>query len=67
MASYMVNVFRRPNDITKHVEEIIEAKPKSVWIQSGLRNDEAAKRFAEAGIKVVQDRCMMIEHRALIR
>ena len=63
----MVNVFRRPNDITKHVEEIIEAKPRSVWIQSGLRNDEAAKRFAEAGIKVVQDRCMMIEHRALIR
>src|SRR4026207_1918539 len=36
----MVNVFRRPHDIPKHTEEILAAKPKSVWIQLGLRNDE---------------------------
>jgi predicted CoA-binding protein len=62
----MVNVFRLPHDIPKHTDEILEAKPKSVWIQSGLRNDEVAETFAKAGIKVVQDLCLMVEHRALI-
>jgi uncharacterized protein len=62
----MINVFRMPDDIPPHIDEIIEAKPKSVWLQLGIRHDEAARRFAEAGIKVVQDRCLMVEHRALI-
>lgn len=57
----MVNVFRRPNDIPQHVDDIIAARPKSVWFQLGIRNDEAARRLAEAGIKVVQDRCLMVE------
>jgi predicted CoA-binding protein len=57
----MVNVFRRPHDIDQHVDDIIAAKPKSVWFQLGIRNDNAAQRFAEAGIKVVQDRCLMVE------
>jgi uncharacterized protein len=61
----MVNVFRRDTDIPKHIDEIIEAKPKSVWVQLGIRNDEAAEQFAEAGIKVVQNLCLMVEHRAL--
>ena len=59
----MVNVFRRPDDITKHVGEILRKKPKSVWFQLGIRNDDAAEQFAEAGIKVVQDLCLMVEHR----
>ena len=58
----MVNVFRRPVDIPPHVDDIIAAKPKSVWLQLGIRHDEAARRLAEAGIKVVQDRCLMVEH-----
>ena len=57
----MVNVFRRPPDIPQHVDDILAAKPKSVWFQLGIRNDESARRFAEAGIKVVQDRCLMVE------
>src|SRR5258706_10436151 len=57
----MVNVFRRPKDIPPHVDDILAAKPKSVWFQLGIRNDEAAQRLAEAGIKVVQDRCLMVE------
>jgi uncharacterized protein len=57
----MVNVFRRPNDIDQHVDDILAAKPKSVWFQLGIRNDGAAQKFAEAGIKVVQDRCLMVE------
>jgi uncharacterized protein len=63
----MVNVFRRPNDIPPHVDDIIAAKPKSVWFQLGIRNDEAAKALAEAGIKVVQDRCLMVEEGRLSR
>jgi predicted CoA-binding protein len=62
----MVNIFRRPHDIPKHTEEILAAKPKSVWIQLGLRNDEVAEVLARAGIKVVQDLCLMVEHRALL-
>jgi hypothetical protein len=57
----MVNVFRRPSDIPPHVDDIIAAKPKYVWFQLGIRNDEAAQRLAEAGIKVVQDRCLRVE------
>ena len=59
----MVNVFRRPTDIPPHVEDILAAKPKYVWFQLGIRNDEAAQKLAEAGIKVVQDRCLMVEER----
>lgn len=63
----MVNVFRMPNDIPQHIDEILAAKPRSVWFQLGIKHDEAARRFAEAGIKVVQDRCLLVEHRALVR
>jgi len=52
----MVDVFRRPNDITGHLDNIVAKKPKSVWFQSGIRNDTAAELLAKAGIKVVQDR-----------
>jgi hypothetical protein len=52
----MVDVFRRPNDIAGHIEDILAKRPKSVWFQSGIRNDKAAETFAKAGIKVVQDR-----------
>lgn len=57
----MVNVFRRPKDIPAHVDDIIEAKPASVWFQLGIRNDAAAERLARAGIDVVQDRCLLVE------
>ena len=57
----MVNVFRRPKDIPAHVADIISARPKSVWLQLGIRNAEAAEQFARAGIDVVQDRCLLVE------
>jgi predicted CoA-binding protein len=59
----LVNVFRRPQDLPPHVDDIIRAAPKAVWMQSGIRNAEVARRLAEAGIRVVQDRCAMVEHR----
>ncbi len=52
----MVDVFRRPSDIPGHIDDILAKQPKSVWFQSGIRNDQAAEILAKAGIKVVQDR-----------
>lgn len=63
----MINVFRRSKDVFQHVDAIIEKKPKSVWLQLGIRDDDSAERMAKAGIKVVQDLCLMVEHRALVR
>ena len=59
----LVVVFRRSADVTAHVDDLIAAGPDSVWMQSGIRNEDAARRLAEAGIRVVQDRCTMVEHR----
>ncbi len=59
----LVDVFRRAHDIDRHVDDILAKKPAAVWFQSGIRNDAAAEKLARAGIKVVQDRCLMVEHR----
>jgi len=61
----MVNVFRRPRDIPPHVPDILAAKPRVVWLQLGITHQEAAETLARAGIQVVQDRCLMVEHRRL--
>lgn len=63
----LVNVFRRPQDVPGHLDDILGKKPKAVWMQSGIRNDEVAERLAQEGIRVVQDRCLMVEHRSLGR
>lgn len=63
----MVNVFRRPPDIPQHVDDIIAKRPKSVWFQLGIRNDEAAERLARGGIDVVQDHCLLVELRRIGR
>ncbi|HJU57025.1 MAG TPA: CoA-binding protein [Pyrinomonadaceae bacterium] len=59
----LVNVFRRSEDIPPHLEDILAKNPRAVWFQSGIRNDQAAQKLAMAGIKVVQDRCLMVDHR----
>jgi len=61
----LVNVFRLSQDIPPHVEDILAKMPKAVWLQSGIRHDAVAETLAKAGIKVVQDRCLMVDHRAL--
>jgi predicted CoA-binding protein len=63
----LVVVFRRPEHIPPHVDDIIAKHPKAVWFQLGIRNDEAAERLAAAGIDVVQNRCTMVDHRMLRR
>lgn len=59
----LVDVFRRPQDIPAHLPDLLAKKPRAVWFQQGIRNDEAARALAEAGVLVVQDRCIMVEHR----
>jgi uncharacterized protein len=62
----LVNIFRRSADVAKHTAEILSKKPKAVWLQLGIRNDDVARELADAGIKVVQDLCLMVEHRYLL-
>jgi predicted CoA-binding protein len=61
----MVNVFRRPRDIPPHVGDILAVRPRVVWLQLGIAHHEAAETWARAGIRVVQDRCLLVEHRGL--
>jgi predicted CoA-binding protein len=61
----MVNVFRRPQDIPPHLDDLLAKKPKSVWMQMGISHDAVAEELAKAGIQVVQNRCLMVDHRRL--
>lgn len=61
----IVDIFRRPSAISAHIDDILAKKPKAVWFQLGIRNDEAAETLARAGIDVVQDRCMLVEVKRL--
>ncbi|MCI0571736.1 MAG: CoA-binding protein [Myxococcaceae bacterium] len=63
----VVEVFRKPEDITAHVDDLIAKHPRAVWFQLGIRNDAAAERLARAGIDVVQDHCMKVEHSRMQR
>lgn len=57
----MVNVFRRSKDLMAHLGDLLAAKPKSVWLQQGIRDDAFAEKLSAAGITVVQDRCLLVE------
>jgi predicted CoA-binding protein len=59
----LVDVFRRAKDLDAHVEDILAKRPRAVWLQRGIRNAPVAERLAAAGIDVVQDRCLMVDHR----
>jgi predicted CoA-binding protein len=61
----LVVVFRRSAAVLPHVDDLLAAQPAAVWMQSGIRNEEAARRLAEAGIRVVQDRCAMVEYQRI--
>jgi len=63
----VVQVFRPSNEVPKIIDEVIERKKKVgdvkvVWLQEGIRSDEAARKAEEHGIKVIQDRCMYKEY-----
>jgi uncharacterized protein len=62
----ILNVFRRPETLEGHLEEILTLKPRLVWLQSGIRNDGFAEKLEAAGIPVVQDACIAVSHRLLV-
>ncbi len=64
----LLDVFRAPHHLPAHVDEILalENPPPAVWFQLGIRHDASAARLVAAGIDVVQDRCLMVEHRRLL-
>jgi uncharacterized protein len=64
----VIEVFRRPEYLVGHAREILALtwRPHVVWFQLGIRNDDAALALAREGIRIVQDRCMMPEHRRLL-
>ena len=63
----IVDVFRKPEAIPEHVEDILamNPKPKYVWFQLGIKHEEAAKKLEEAGITVIQNRCTLADHQRL--
>lgn len=64
----LVNVFRAPRHLPAHADEILalRPRPRAVWLQLGIRDEASAERLRRAGIGVVQDRCLMVEHRRLL-
>lgn len=61
----IVDVFRRSDQVGPHVDEAIAKGVKTVWLQLGIRNDEAAQRAEQAGIRMIMDRCIAVDHRNL--
>ena len=57
----LIEIFRRSEAIPTHLEELLAAKPRVVWMQLGIRNDAVAETLARAGIRVIQDKCMQVE------
>ncbi len=61
----IVNVFRRPKDVPVVADEAIAIKARVLWMQEGIVNEEAAKKAESAGLIVIMDRCIMVEHARL--
>jgi len=63
----IVNVFRNPAYIVPHAHEAMRHKPKVFWMQLDIKNQEAAELLTAAGIDVVMDKCIKVEHERLCR
>ncbi len=64
----LVNLFSAPANVQGHADEILRRSPlpAAVWMQLGIRHEPSAERLEAAGIDVVQDRCLMVEHQRLL-
>jgi uncharacterized protein len=63
----IVQVFRKPADIPQHLDDLLGVRPRVVWMQLGITEATVAEALARAGINVVQDRCMLVELKAIGR
>ncbi len=63
----IVDVFRRAEDVPPVVESAIKVGAKVVWMQLGIENAEAAERARAAGLIVVEDACILVEHRRRVK
>lgn len=61
----IVNIFRKPEEVEPIVDQAIATEAKVVWMQLGVTNEEAARKAGQAGLDVVQNRCIAIEHSRL--
>jgi predicted CoA-binding protein len=61
----IVNIFRRSEHIPALLDQLLEVHPQLVWMQMGIRHAEVARRLEEAGIAVVMDRCLAVDHQFL--
>ncbi|HLD73928.1 MAG TPA: CoA-binding protein [Bdellovibrionota bacterium] len=59
----IVDVFRKPEHMHQVVDEALAIRPKAVWMQLGISNEAAATKASQAGLQVVEDRCILIEHK----
>jgi predicted CoA-binding protein len=59
----LVLLFRRSEEVPPHVEEAIAINADTIWMQSGIVNEAAAEKARAAGLDVIMNRCMMVEHR----
>jgi predicted CoA-binding protein len=62
----IVNIFRRPEFVPDIVEAAIAINAKAVWMQLGIAHEAAARRASDAGLQVVMDQCIMVEHSRLL-
>ena len=62
----LVDVFRRSKDLAQHLPDLLAKRPAAVWLQLGIRDNAFAEALLAAGIDVVQDRCLMVEHQRLL-
>jgi predicted CoA-binding protein len=62
----IVDVFRRPHYVPEVADEAIRVGAKAVWVQLGIRSEEAAEKVREAGLPYVEDRCIKVEHGRLL-
>jgi predicted CoA-binding protein len=61
----IVNIFRRSEHIPALLDQLLEVRPKLVWMQQGIRHNEVARKLEAAGIAVVMDRCLAVDHQFL--